>query len=243
MTEISTNEQLGHLAARLPQTRKKMEELGIDYCCGGELTLQQAAERVGLSTEDIIRDLQKTIKSGKDKHQYRNWPSEPLTKLADYIEHTHHPFMKKQLPRLEQLLLKTLNAHKEKHGKMLFSLSETFAALESEIELHLAKEEQILFPFIRQIDSFKQGQQNKPELHCGSVENPISQMEHEHDRAGEALKKMREITSGYKLPLDACNTFKELYYSLQELEADLHEHIHLENNILFPRAVKLEKNI
>jgi len=243
MIEISTNEQVGQLAVKFPQVRQTLEKLGIDYCCGGKLTLQEAVKNLGLPAEDVIKDLQAVVEDNIDKQQSLDWPKESLTVLADYIEEKHHSFMKEELPRLEQLLDKTSNAHKEKHGQMLTELKETYAALKSEVELHLAKEEQILFPFIRQIENFQQNQSDKPELHCGSVENPIGQMEYEHDNAGKALDKMRQITLNYKLPEDACNTFKALYDGLKALEADLHEHIHLENNILFPRAIDLEKNI
>jgi regulator of cell morphogenesis and NO signaling len=243
MAEISLNEQLGQLVVRFPQIRQTLEQMGIDYCCGGCLTLHQAADKKGLSVENVVKDLREAIETGRDRQQYRDWSVESLTELADYIEKNHHSFMNEQLPRLEQLINKTLKAHNDRHGRMLKQLRETYTALKSEIELHLSKEEQILFPFIRQIDNFKPDQEIKPELHCGSVENPIGQMECEHDRAGKALERMREITSGYRLPDDACNTFKGLYDGLKELEKNLHEHIHLENNILFPRAVKLEKSI
>jgi len=243
MIEFSMNEQVGQLAVKFPQIRQTLEKLGIDYCCGGKLSLREAIENLGLSTEDVIKDLQAAIKNSDDRQKYRNWSTESLTELTGHIEEKHHSCMKEQLPRLERLLDKTLNAHKEKHGQMLTELKEVYAALKSEIELHLAKEEQILFPFISQIENFQQNQTDKPELHCGSVENPIGQMEYEHDNAGKALDKMRQVTLNYKVPEDACNTFKALYDGLKALEADLHEHIHLENNILFPRAIELEKNI
>jgi regulator of cell morphogenesis and NO signaling len=243
MIEFSMNEQVGKLVVKFPQVRQTLEKLGIDYCCGGKLSIQETAENLGLSADGVIKDLRRAIEDSTDKQQYRDWSTESLTELAGHIEETHHSFMKEQLPRLEQLLDKTLNAHKEKHGQMLTALKETYTALKSEIELHLAKEEQILFPFIRQIENFQQNQSDKPELHCGSVENPIGQMEYEHDNAGKALDKMRQITLDYKLPEDTCNTFKALYDGLKALEADLHEHIHLENNILFPRAIELEKSM
>lgn len=243
MTEISINDQVGQLAVRFPQIRQTLEELGIDYCCGGKLSLREATKKLDLSEEKVLKDLKQAVEGNADKQQYRDWSAESLTALADYIKETHHSFMKEQLPRLEQLLDKVLNAHKEKHGQMLAFLTETFAALKSEIELHLAKEEQVLFPFICQIDSFRQNQENKPELHCGSVEAPIGQLEHEHEEVAKALDKMREITSGYQLPDDACNTFKALYDGLKALEVDLHKHIHLENNILFPKTIELEKSI
>jgi regulator of cell morphogenesis and NO signaling len=148
--------------------------------------------------------------------------------------------MREQLPRLQDLLAKVLKAHGPKHGTMLNPLQGTYNSLRQEIEQHLMKEEQVLFPYIRQIDEAASRGKPAPEMHCGSVQNPIRQMEHEHDNAGNALSRMRQLTDNYTLPGDACNTFRALYDGLQALEDDLHQHIHLENNILFPKAIKLE---
>ncbi len=126
---------------------------------------------------------------------------------------------------------------------MLERLKHSYTSLKTDIEMHLQKEEQILFPLIRQIEAFQQGRGPAPEMHCGSIGNPIRQMEHEHDVAGQFLTQMRQITENYSLPKDACPTFTALYKGLDALEKDLHEHIHLENNILFPKAQDLEEQI
>ena len=170
----------------------------------------------------------------------KDWASALPTELADHIEQTHHVFMKQQLPRLGTLLEKVLQVHGQRHGKMLEQLKRTFFSLKTDIELHLVKEEQILFPLIRQLDAYQQGQGPVPEVHCGTVANPIGQMEFEHDQAGQFLAQIRTITSDFQLPEDACETFRALYDGLRDMEADLHEHIHLENNILFPEATEVE---
>jgi len=173
----------------------------------------------------------------------RNWAEAGLAELADHIEQCHHAFMKENLPRLEGLLSKVRKAHGKRNDCVLKPLAATFDHLKEEIEAHLFKEEQILFPYLRQLDAFAQGQIPRPECHCGSVSNPIGQMIYEHDSAGAALKRMRQLTSNYTVPDDGCESFRSLYEGLAELEDNLHRHIHLENNLLFPQAVELEARL
>jgi regulator of cell morphogenesis and NO signaling len=148
--------------------------------------------------------------------------------------------MREALPRLDNLLNTVIGAHGARHGDMLRALRTTFAGLRQEIEMHLMKEEQVLFPYIRQMEESVSRSGAVPPMHCGTVRNPVRQMEAEHENAGEALASMRSLTEDYTLPADACPTFAALYEGLQDMEADLHEHIHLENNILFPRAEQME---
>ena len=192
----------------------------------------------------MLADLTQALDTGEqDTTSAHDWRSVALTDLADHIEQTHHVFMKEQLPHLAALLDKTLQAHGQKHGDMLDQLKQSFISLKTDIEMHLAKEEQILFPLIRQMEAFQRGQGPTPEMHCGTIGNPIRQMEHEHDAAGQLLAQMRRGTDNYTLPEDACPTFAALFEGLDALEKDLHEHIHLENNILFPKAQNLEAEI
>jgi regulator of cell morphogenesis and NO signaling len=156
--------------------------------------------------------------------------------LIDHILNTHHAYMKTQLPRVAALLAKVLQAHSDRHGDMLRAVAAVYGPMKAELDGHLAKEEMVLFPLVRALD----GGAKPGSFHCGSVQNPIRVMWMEHDSAGEALAEMRRLTSDYTAPEDACNTFKALYFELAEMERDLHRHIHLENNILFPRAIALE---
>jgi regulator of cell morphogenesis and NO signaling len=235
---------VGELAANYPQTRKILEKWGIDYCCGGKLDLKTAAQEKLVNLDMILAELTDAIEKPVPKEsQERNWTQAALTELADHIEEKHHTFMKEQLPRLSMLLAKVKKTHGEKHGEVLAELEDVYISLREEIEMHLMKEEKILFPYIRQIEGYAKGTGPQPQMHCGSVANPISQMELEHDSAGHALERMRELTNNYAMPQDGCNTFAELYEGLAAMEADLHEHIHLENNILFPKAVELENSI
>lgn len=231
---------LGEIVVLYPQLRERMEELGLDYCCGGKRPLSEAAAAAGLDLKTIVDKLEQSLASAGSAESHIDWAAQPLTVLADHILQTHHVFTKAQLMRIDNLLTKVANAHHTRHGVMLDALREAFDPLKAELDAHLLKEEQILFPSIKAIDAYMTGQGARPVIHCGSVAHPIRQMEHEHDAAGDALVKMREITGGYRLPSDACETFKALYQALAALEADLHQHIHLENNILFPASAKQE---
>jgi len=228
------------LVVQYPQTRAVLERLGIDYCCGGGHELKEAAAEKGVALDALLSALKESLETSADESS-RDWSTASLTELADHIEARHHTFMWEQLPRLQELMTKVLKAHGPKHGEMLSRLQGVYRSLREEIEQHLMKEEQILFPGIRRIEAYAREGGEKPALHCGSIQNPIRQMQHEHEDAGAALTEMREITSDYALPGDACNTFAALYDGLKELEDDLHEHIHLENNILFPKSIDLER--
>jgi len=243
-TDITSKTAVKDIVVRYPQTRTTLEALGIDYCCGGKATLGQAAEQAGLSADRVLTDLEQALtKAGHDTESVRDWSTVSLTELVDHIEQTHHVFMKEQLPRLAGLLDKTIQAHGDRHGEILEQLRRNYISLKNDIEMHLMKEEQILFPLIRQMEAFEQHRGPTPEMHCGSIGNPIGQMEYEHDVAGEFLAQMRHVTNDYTLPSDACPTFTALYEGLDALEKDLHEHIHLENNILFPKTQALETRL
>ena len=148
--------------------------------------------------------------------------------------------MKEALPRVRELALRVLNAHGARHGDMLRRVHDLYITLDTELTNHLRKEEEILFPYIVAAEAHRRGGPAGPAACFGSVGNPIRQMEAEHEGAGEALAQIRKLTGDYALPDDACPTFRALYEELQRMEADLHQHIHLENNILFPRAIAAE---
>lgn len=242
MSQIVTQETVGGLAARCPETKPVMERFGIDYCCGGDRPLDEAIKRKNLSEQEILAALNDAVEQAERAgRSERDWSAAPPDELIRHILDTHHVFMREQLPRLDALIEKVRRAHEEQHGKMLRQLQATFRAVKEEIEMHLLKEEQVLFPYIEQLTRHLDGEAERPVIHCITVQNPIKQMEHEHDNAGDALARMRELTCDYELPGDACAAFESLYEGLARLEADLHEHIHLENNILFPRAIHLEE--
>jgi regulator of cell morphogenesis and NO signaling len=223
-----------------PEARPVLERLGIDYCCGGGRRLEDAAADHGLSLDEVRGQIAQAIQSaGPAPHEDAVWAEAPLARLIDHIEERHHAFLKAQLPRLAAFFDKVRAAHAERHGERLDALREVFDALRDEIELHLAKEEDVLFPYLRQLEGAAQAGDPLPKFPCGPLDGPIAQMETDHDHVGNALPHLRELAEHYTLPDDACESFRALYDGLQELEGDLHQHIHLENNILFPRSLDL----
>jgi regulator of cell morphogenesis and NO signaling len=210
-----------------------LERLGIDYCCHGATPLAEACGLRALDPEAVIAELEASDAQGDDGAT--DYAALSASALADHIEATHHVYLKSELPQLSALIDTVKAAHGTRHPE-LDEVRETFAALRAELESHLMKEERVLFPLIRQIEQAKE----PFPIHCGTVDNPIRVMEHEHEAAGSALERLRTLTSDYQPPTDGCASFLSLYDRLVRLEADLHRHIHKENNILFPRAAALE---
>ncbi|MEO8368047.1 MAG: iron-sulfur cluster repair di-iron protein [Candidatus Solibacter sp.] len=234
LNSLNSEQTVGQIAAEFPAAVRVFEKYGIDFCCGGKLPVGQAAAAKSLDAAYLLAEIQVTLETpGPDA---TDWFTAPLPQLVDHIVDTHHVYMKAQLPVVEARLAKVLNAHGERYGKMLSEVSRVYGAMKQELDGHLMKEEMVLFPLVKALA----GGAAAGSFHCGSVKNPIRVMWMEHESAGEALREMRELTAGYALPADVCNTFRVLYFELQEMERDLHRHIHLENNILFPRAIALE---
>jgi len=229
---------VGEIAAENPSSVRVFERYGIDYCCGGKVSLDEACRSRGIGSAELQAELEQAsaAKTGRE----RDFAAAPLSLLIDHILGTHHVYLKSELPRLELLLGKVLAAHRATHADSLVALKRTYDGLHAELDAHMAKEEMVLFPLIKGMEAAQQAGRRAPAAHCGSVNNPIRVMVHEHDNAGHALESMRQATGNFALPADACNTYRALFSGLQELEADLHQHIHLENNILFPRAAVLE---
>jgi regulator of cell morphogenesis and NO signaling len=224
---------ISEIAANSLAAVRVFERLGIDYCCGGKRPLADACLEKGLDVGAVEAELES---AGKPEASERDWNTAPLSELIDHIVRTHHDYLKRELGPLAARIEKVHRVYNERYGETLTGLPETFAALRSELELHLQKEEIILFPAIK---SFEPGA-GRPHTCFASVAQPIRMMEAEHDSAGSALERIHEITSNYSIPDYACITYKSMIAGLQELERDLHVHIHLENNILFPRAIAAE---
>ena len=224
------------LASRNPAAARIFEKFGIDYCCGGERSLAQACSAAKVSIREVADALEAPPSPQRED---RDWQNGSLAELAEYIVERHHRFARQEIQRLIPLFARVVGAHGQNHAE-LEQIQSSFQALAEELTLHLIKEERMLFPYIEQLESAVccGGRLALPMF--GTVQNPVRMMAMEHDSAGELLRRMRDLANGYALPPDACVSFKELYQALQEFEADLHQHIHLENNILFPRAVNLE---
>lgn len=235
-----TAKTVREVALEHPVATRVFERLGIDYCCGGSRSLEEACAKANVPAYLVLDTLEMAEESERAARKVRDWQTEPLSELAAHIERTHHKYVREETLRLTALLEKVCSVHGKNHAE-LFEIRSTFAGLAQELATHMMKEERILFPYIVRMEEAVI--QKEPILPgpFGSVENPVTMMEHEHDSAGQALRAIRETSSGYKAPADGCISYKTLYRALEAFEADLHQHIHLENNILFPRAIAMEK--
>jgi len=224
MTTVSLPETVGEIAAQYPASIRVFEKHGIDFCCGGKRPLSTICQEKAADLEAVLNEL--TAEIAATPAADRDWQSAPINDLVDHILTTHHSYLKQQLPRIQAMLDKVAGKHTQ-HSDVLLPLQRVFTAMHEELDSHLMKEEMILFPAIRGAGA----------SHCGGIENPIRVMLMEHDSAGEALAEIRRLTNDFEPPADACNTYRGLWFELGELEGDLHRHIHLENNILFPRVL------
>ena len=244
MINISKEMRVGDIAVRNTALRKIFEQYGIDFCCKGEQPLDTAAAKKGIPIKELLNRLNEAANIPNDSgSKEKNWAAVQLSELIDYIVSHHHGYLKENLPMIQQLIEKVLNAHAQNHAVMLTTVQQTFGELYREIDQHLQKEESILFPLVKSMESYNDHGGDKPQSSCGSVKSIISQMKTEHESAGNALEKLRLTTSDYTLPQDACASFSGLFQDLQQLEKDLHEHINLENNLLFSKSIDLENSL
>ena len=216
------------------KTAYVFEKYHLDFCCKGKRLLQQACEEVRLPVEQVIAELENIGSVGGatvDFDKMRLW------QLADYIVLTHHDFVKKEMPLIYGYLQKIAAKHGERHPEMLQVLN-AFEELKADMTDHMEKEEVILFPRIKLIEQYS-NENSSAQINRSYIESPIALMEQEHENAGDILAQIRELTNDYTLPADACTTYRLSFAALQAFEIDLHQHIHLENNILFPKTVKL----
>ena len=215
------------------------EKLGIDYCCGGNKSLGKACEAAHLSVDEVIVCLESANRVASANNDQHDWQAQPLSELVAHINSTHHKYTREEIARLGPLFAKVCSVHGKNHPE-LERMRAVFQGLGQELTLHMMKEEMVLFPYVVRMEEAVI--QKEPILPppFGSVQNPVTMMEHEHDDAGKALRTLREASGGYTAPDDACISFQTLYRALEQFEADLHQHIHLENNILFPRAIQME---
>jgi regulator of cell morphogenesis and NO signaling len=232
------NQTVGTIAAEKPASVRVFEKLGIDYCCGGKLPLERACEKAGVSFEQAVALLDSL---GADSAANdRNWNEAPAGELIAHIVHKHHGFVRREIPRIEALLGKVKNRHGAAHPEVA-DIETLFLAAAQELQAHLMREEHVLFPFIEKLE-FAATHNTAPPQGCfPSVEFPITRMLADHDDAGELFARIRDLTNRYTPPQGACMSFQALYRGIQNFEQDLHDHIHLENNILFPRAIALER--
>jgi regulator of cell morphogenesis and NO signaling len=237
---VATEKTVRELALESPSTTRVFEKLGIDYCCGGNRSLEEACRAANLKVDQVLESLAKADQTQLAGQKDRDWQTEPLAALIAHIQQTHHVYTREEIERLGPLFDKVCSVH-GKNNPELLQIRETFQGLAHELSTHLMKEEMILFPYILKMETAFADQEPLARAPFGSIENPVSMMEHEHDSAGAALRAMKNASNGYSAPPNACVSYQTLYKALAAFEADLHRHIHLENNILFPRAVAMEK--
>lgn len=227
------------IALEMPITTRVFEQYKIDYCCHGNTLFDDACRDAG-AEPDVVMEKIDGIVEKLGNHEQEWLADAALNDLIDHILEKHHVYTRAEIEHLTPLMAKVASRHGEHYGYLL-ELKELFASLCAELGPHMMKEENILFPYISELEASLSKHINASMPPFGTVQNPVRMMRVEHDNAGELLRKMRAVTNDYTLPEDACPSFSALYSRLAEFEADLHQHIHLENNLLFPRAVELEQ--
>ena len=237
---MTVEKTVRELALENPAVTRVFEKLGIDYCCGGNKSLEEACRAANLSMDAVIDSLEMADHSACEVQTDPGWQTVPMADLISHIKSTHHKYTREEMARLAPLFDKVCSAHGQNHPE-LQQIRANFHGLVQELTTHMMKEEKVLFPYIVRMEEAVIQKEPVLPSSFGSVQNPVSMMEYEHDSAGSQLRAMREASSGYTAPPGACISYQTLYKALTDFEADLHQHIHLENNMLFPRAIAMEK--
>lgn len=237
-TTSLTERTIGQLAVEMPIAIRVFEAWKIDYCCGGKTPLSQAVEAAGKTVEAFQAELDRLAMAPADGF---DWPSQTMPSMARKIVATYHDYTRQELQTIDPMAAKVLSVHGERRPE-LAAVVALIRDLTGDMLPHMLKEEQVLFPYVDQMVEAAAGHRDAPAPFFGTVKNPIRMMMLEHDRVGEILAKLREVSEDYTPPSFACFSYRELYRRLAELETRTHEHIHVENNLYFPRAIALEDN-
>ena len=233
-------ETIGDIVTKDFRKAQVFKKFGIDFCCGGRKTLKEVCDKKGLDFAQVEQEL--LLANQSEENPALNFDQWDLSFLVDYIVNTHHNYVKNSLPFINELAQKVANVHGERHPEAI-KIASIFDSTAKDFSLHLMKEENILFPYIKEMVTAKsEGKSINPAV-FGSVDNPTQMMESEHEQAGEDMEAIRALTNDYQLPQDACTSYSILYKKLEEFENDLFNHVHLENNILFPKSIALEKEL
>lgn len=228
---------IGEIVAEDFRTASVFSKYGIDFCCKGHRTLEEVCDRKSITVSELVEELSSISNASGGTTDFLSWPSDLL---IDYIEKKHHRYVEEKTPALLQFLNKLCKVHGDRHPE-LFQINELFLGSAGDLAAHMKKEELILFPFIKKMLKAKSDGQPLEVPHFGTVENPVAMMKEEHTNEGERFETIAQLTDNYNPPADACSTYRVAFAMLREFEQDLHTHIHLENNILFPRAIAMEK--
>lgn len=231
---------VGEIVAEDYRTAGVFKKYGLDFCCGGGRPVAEACERKGIDLDTLLNELSVVTQEKSQNDNYQEWSPDFL---ADYIVNTHHRFVRDKLPEIEIYARKVAKVHGSRHKELNVILNE-FLMLKDELLNHLEKEEKMLFPYIKELVKWeKSGEKMDQKPHFGTVENPVRMMEVEHDEAGESMAKIQKLSNNFTPPEDACASYRVLFQNLEGFQDDLHKHVHLENNILFPKALELEKRL
>ena len=234
MTTFTAHTTLADIVTAQPSLARELETRGLDYCCGGAATLDASCNDLDLDTDTVLAELAAVAVD----EVAPAWAKMDVAELVDHLEATHHQYLWAELPRLSALAAKVVSVHGDRHPE-LSAIAACYATLRADLEPHLAKEEQVLFPAVRELAAARVA----PTFPFGSAANPISVLLAEHDTVGELLSRLRELANGYQTPADGCASYAALFAGLAELEADTHLHVHKENNVLFPAVVALEQRL
>lgn len=237
---ITQERTIGSIVAEDYRAAAALTRHGIDFCCKGGRTMEQVCRTKNIDFAQLEREIQADL--SRDDRATEDPAQWTLARLVDHIEQMHHAYVNAQTPILQQFLTKLCKVHGERHPE-LFQIAEEFDGCAQAMAVHMKKEELLLFPFIKQLEAAAAEGKPAPHPHFGTVSNPVTVMMHDHDAEGERFRRIKELSYGYANPPDGCVTYATAMTMLKDFEADLHRHIHLENNILFPRAIELEQRI
>lgn len=237
MNDVSTTTTIGDVVSRDLRSAAVFSRYGIDFCCGGRRTIEDACRAVGEDPAVVLRDLARLATSSDAPEDRSTW-SPP--RMLDHVLEHHHAYVRRQIPVIQGYLIKLTGKHGTSRPELV-RVQELFTGLARELVHHMEKEERILFPYIRALIAARAANAPLPPTPFGTIQNPVRMMEAEHQQAGQDLWLLRGLTNGFQPPADACATWRACYAELAAFERDLHEHVHLENNLLFPAAARLEE--
>lgn len=238
--DFTVKNTIGEVVATDYRAASVFNKHSIDFCCNGNRSIEDVCKDKNIDTHQLLEELKSELAdSSRKATDFNTWP---LDLLADYIEKKHHKYCEAKITEIKPYIQKINSVHGGRHPE-LAEVEELFGKTAGEMSMHMKREELTLFPYIRKMVNAREKNEKVEKPRFGSVESPIAKMMEDHDNEGERFRRIREITNDYTVPEDGCNTYKVTLAMLKEFEEDLHMHIHLENNILFPKSLKLEKEI
>ena len=241
-TILDPTKTVRELALEIPNATRIFEKMKIDYCCGGNKPLAEACAAAGVEVAELERLFAQATESEASLNGLLDFQNLSLTDLIGHILAKHHVYTKEEMARLQPLVAKVIGVHGENHPE-LGQIGDVFQQVCADLTPHMAKEENVLFPYLEELEASLLKKRPPPFAPFGTVKNPVRMMMMEHDTVGDLLRELRALSSDYAVPADGCISYQTLYQALEVFEKDLHQHIHLENNILFPRAVEMEEKV